>query len=106
MVRDQPEYSWLSWDGTGVSLTLRVIPRARVNQVVGPHGDALKIRLCAPPVEGSANKALIGLLARRLGVRRRQVTIEAGVRGRHKVVHIAGVGPTEVLRGLLKGSAN
>ena len=91
---------WLRADDAGVVVTLRVVPRARRNDIAGVQGDALKIRLAAPPVEGAANRALIAFLARRLGVRRRQVSIEGGDRSRQKRVRISGVGIVEALERL------
>jgi len=69
-----------------VILTIRVIPRARKSQVDGIRGDAWVVRLQAPPVEGAANDELIAVLARALGVPRRDVTIVSGDRSRDKRV--------------------
>ncbi len=62
------------------------------------HGDALKVRLAAPPVDGAANEALLALLAESLGVARRAVRIVAGASGRSKVVDVDGVRAAHVLR--------
>ena len=59
------------------------------------HGDALKVRLSAPPVDSAANDALIVLLAEALGVSRRDVRIVAGNTSRAKVVEVAGVTPAQ-----------
>ncbi len=75
----------------GTSFAAKVIPRAHKNQIVGVEGDALKIRLTAPPVEGKANDALIEFLAELLGVRRAQIEILTGRASRHKVVRVRGV---------------
>lgn len=72
-------------------LLIHVQPRAKHTAVVGAHGDAIKIRLAAPPVDGAANEALVRFLAERLGVRRSDVTIVRGVTGRRKVVRVAGM---------------
>lgn len=64
-------------------------PGAGKSRIDGLHGDALKIRVQAPPVEGKANAALIELLAGRLGVARRSITLIAGERSREKRVAIA-----------------
>ena len=63
------------------------------------HGDALKVRLGAPPVDGAANEALIALLAEELGVPRRAVRIVSGASSRSKLVHVEGIasGPIERL---------
>ena len=73
----------------GLSFTIFVQPRASKNQVAGVHGDALKIRLTAPPVEGKANKMCTAFLARVLGVSKSAVEIVSGHTGRTKKVKIA-----------------
>ena len=75
----------------GCVFHVRVVPRARRDEVVGAHGDALKIRLTAPPVEGKANLALQKFLARRLGVSRSDVEILSGHASRQKRVRVSGV---------------
>lgn len=78
-------------------VTVRVQPRASSNGVVGRHGDALKVRLTAPPMDGAANEALADLLAESFGVSRRSVTIVSGAGSRTKVVQLEGV-PEDRLR--------
>lgn len=75
----------------GIRLTLHVQPRASRTEIAGCHGDALKIRLAAPPVDGAANAALIAFLAERLGVPRSAITIRHGESGRRKTVEITGL---------------
>jgi len=82
------------------TLNLHVQPRARETEVSGWHGEAIKVRLSAPPVDGAANQALIDFLAQRLGVPRAAVQIVAGHRSRRKRVTIAGIRRAEVLRRL------
>ena len=79
---------------------MHVVPRARATGVAGRHGDALKIRLAAPPVDGAANDELVRFLAERLAVPRSAVTIAAGHTGRRKTVRIAGVETADALRSL------
>lgn len=82
-------------------LRLRLQPRAKKNAVEGEYGDALKIRLTAPPVEGEANKALVAFVAKLLGVKKSAVTIESGEKSRDKRVRVAGLtaaGAAEVVR--------
>jgi uncharacterized protein (TIGR00251 family) len=80
----------------GAAFAVRVVPRAKKNEIVGLQGNVLKVRLTAPPVEGAANEALIKLLSKRLGVRRRQVEIVAGQKSRTKMISITGLTPAEV----------
>jgi len=75
----------------GVTLAVQVTPRARKSEIVGAQGEALKVKLAAPPVEGAANAALCEFLADRLGVRKSAVTIIAGRTSRHKVARVEGV---------------
>lgn len=69
---------------------VHVQPRASRSEVVGTHGAALKVRLLAPPVDGAANDALVALLAKELGVPRRDVRIVQGATSRAKLVEIDG----------------
>ncbi len=70
---------------------VRVVPRASRSGVAGVQGDALKLRITAPPVEGKANDECIRLLAELLGVKRGQVTIIAGHASRTKTVAVEGL---------------
>ena len=85
-------------------LAIRVQPRAARSEVVGAYGDALKVRLAAPPVDGAANDELIELLARTFAVTRRAITILAGEHSRSKIVEIEGVTDVAV-RAILDGVA-
>ncbi len=76
-------------------LTVRVIPRSSRNAIAWEQG-VLKVRLTAPPVDGAANDALIVLLAQRLGLPKRAISIARGATGRQKIVEIAGMTETEV----------
>ena len=75
----------------GVRLTIHAQPRAAVDQVVGLHGDAIKVRLAAPPVDGAANEALVRLLSTVLDVAPARVRLTAGATARRKIVEIAGL---------------
>jgi uncharacterized protein (TIGR00251 family) len=81
---------------TGVIFRIRVVPRASRSEVGGIQGDALKLRITAPPVEGKANEECIRLLAETLGVKKGQVTIIAGHASRTKTVVVAGIRPEAV----------
>ena len=74
-----------------VRFRVHVQPRASRREIVGIHGDALKVRLDAPPMDNAANEALVELLAGALGVTRRSVRIVAGAASRVKVVEVVGV---------------
>jgi uncharacterized protein len=85
-------------DGDSVRLLVRVTPRARksaIEGVVATAGDrpALAVRLAAPPVVGAANRALVELLARRLGIAESRIAIVAGERSRLKTVRISQLEP-------------
>lgn len=72
----------------GLILNIHVQPKAAKNQVAGLHGDALKIRLTAPPVEGAANKMCIAFVADLLGVKKSAVSILSGETSRRKRLFI------------------
>ena len=80
-----------------VTFYVQVQPRASRAAIEGEHGDALKIRLTAPPVDDRANQALVRLLAERLNVPRAAVRIVAGEKSRRKRVTVAGVKREQVL---------
>jgi uncharacterized protein (TIGR00251 family) len=77
-------------------LHILVQPRASRSEIVGPHGDALKVRLTAPPVDGAANEELIRFLAKEFGVPQRAIEIVAGLSSRRKTVRVMGVTREEV----------
>jgi uncharacterized protein len=83
--------SWLRVAGDDVVLTLHIQPGAKRTEVAGIHGEALKIRLGAPPVDGKANDCLIAFLAERLRVPKSRVVLEAGMTSRSKRVRVVGV---------------
>jgi uncharacterized protein len=75
----------------GVSFAVKVHPRARKNAITGVVGDALKLALTAPPVEGKANQAVIEFFADLFAIPRSSVTIASGETSRNKIVRVAGV---------------
>ena len=79
------------FDETSTVLAVRVVPNASRSEIVGSEDGTLKVRIAAPPVKGKANKALVKLLAKTLGVRGRQVEIVSGHKTRRKTVRIYGV---------------
>ena len=97
--------SWLSDTPTGAVLNLRIVPRAAKNAIQGEHGDALKIRLCAPPVDGAANAALMDFLAETFSLPRARVQLLAGQTSRHKRVLLAGV-PASAIQSSIQAGAH
>lgn len=79
---------------------VRMQPRASRSGIDGIHGDALKVRVQAPPVDGAANEALVTVLAEALGVHEGAVEVVAGLASRSKVVEVRGVTRAEVLAAL------
>lgn len=75
----------------GVRFAVHVQPRAKKPGIDGTHGDALRVRVQAPPVDGAANDAVIAVIADALGVPRRAVRIAAGLSGRQKLVDVDGI---------------
>jgi len=88
--------SWLVDSPAGAVLNLRIVPRAAKNAIQGELGDALKIRLCAPPVDGAANAALIEFLADAFSLPRARVQLLAGATSRNKRVLLAGLPAAKV----------
>lgn len=88
--------AWIVPTPRGAIITVQAVPRAAHNAVHGLHGDAVKVRLQAPPVANRANLALVGFLAEALNIHPRQLTILAGATGRRKRVAIDGLGTPEI----------
>jgi uncharacterized protein (TIGR00251 family) len=80
----------------GVSFSVKVHPGAKKNAITGELGDALKISVTAPPVEGRANEACIEFLAKVLKVPRSSVTIASGQSSRNKVIRVVGLSAEEL----------
>jgi uncharacterized protein (TIGR00251 family) len=92
-----PAAGYVTVDRDGaVILSVHVQPDARRAEVVGEHGDALKVKVAAPPVDGKANRAVGELLAAVLGVPVRVVELVAGASSRQKRFRISGVPADEV----------
>ena len=89
--------TWVQAGSEGrVLLKVWLQPRAAKVEVVGVYGDALKIKITAPPVEGKANKQLLKFLAERLQLLTSQINLRSGNTSRHKVVEIRGLSINEV----------
>lgn len=74
----------------GVLIRVHVVPRASKTETAGLQGDALKVRLQAPPVDGKANAALCGFIAGELGAPKRSVSVVSGMTSRDKTVFVSG----------------
>ena len=75
----------------GVRITVHVSPGAAATSIAGLHGDAIKLRLAAPPIDGRANEALVVFMADTLGVARRDVRLVRGDTARRKTIEVTGV---------------
>lgn len=90
--------------GPVVRLRLKVVPGAARSGICGWLGDALKVRVSAPPERGKANAEVIDLLARRLGVARSALRIAAGSNRTHKTLQVSGLAEAEIMRRLGRGN--
>jgi len=81
-----------------ITLTLHIQPGAKKTEVAGQHGEALKIRLAAPPVDGKANEALLRFVAETLGLPKSAVSLKSGQTSRRKVLEISGATSEAVAR--------
>ncbi len=96
---------WLRGDGDALVLTLHIQPGAKKTEVVGLHGEALKIRLAAPPVDGKANAALLDFLRTKVSrcgtAQKPTVTLISGDTSRAKRVRIDGIDAAQLRAVLL-----
>jgi len=92
--------SWLREHDGRTTLTLHIQPGAKKTEIAGLYGEALKIRLAAPPVDGKANAALIDFVAQRLGLPKALVSLKSGQTSRRKVLEVHGA-PTDIRLRLL-----
>jgi len=88
-IREQPD---------GILLAIKLQPRASANEIVGPLGNQLRIKVTAPPVDSAANEALLKLLANHFDCPRNRVELVRGHTSRHKVVKLHGFSVESVLR--------
>ncbi len=84
----------------GVMLSVHAQPGARRTEIVGRHGDAVKIRVAAPPVDDRANEALVAFVAEVFGLRRSAVSVRSGGSSRHKRLRLDGIDLTTAARRL------
>lgn len=80
--------SFYSWQGKSLIINCHLQPRASKDEFVGLHGQSLKIRIKAPPVDGKANDYLMKFLAKQFGVSKRSITIISGELSREKRIKI------------------
>jgi hypothetical protein len=80
----------------GVTFAVKIHPRAKKDAITGELGDALKLSLTAPPIDGKANQACIEFFAKLLKVPRSSVTIASGQSSRQKVIRVIGLSAEEV----------
>jgi uncharacterized protein (TIGR00251 family) len=92
--------AWLEDRGSVVRLRVRAQPRASRTEAVGVLGDAIKIRIAAPPVDDAANDELVRYIAKAAGVSRSAVRLVAGATGRNKIVEIEGVTASRIVAAL------
>ena len=79
---------WIKETPGGVTVSLLIQPRASKNEIVGPQGESLKVRLTAPPVAGAANKMCVTYLAKSLRISKSSLEIISGQSSRHKQILI------------------
>jgi uncharacterized protein (TIGR00251 family) len=95
--------AWFRREAAGsFTLSLHIQPGAKKTEIIGLHGDALKIRLAAPPMDGKANECLIAFLAEELGVPRAQVELASGASSRRKRLRINGASAEAIARFLTR----
>ena len=85
-----------------LKLAIHATPGAKRTEAAGLHGDALRVRLGAAPVDGKANEALLRFVAERLQLPKSAVILKSGQTSRHKVVEVSGAAP-EAVAALLAG---
>ena len=86
--------------GEAGTVTVHVLPRSSREEVAGLFGDAVRVRLTAPPLDDRANEALVRFLAAALGVSRPRVELVSGRRGRRKLIRVAGMSRDDIFRRL------
>jgi len=86
-------------DGS-VRIALKVVPGAKRDEVAGPLGDRLKVRVAAPPEDGKANRAVCAVIAAALGIKAKSVSVVVGLSSPEKIVRVEGVEETELCRRL------
>ncbi len=88
---------WISEHSKGAVLHVHVVPRASATAFAGIHGERLKIKVQAPPVDGAANKSIEKFLIKNFSLNRKSVVLTSGARSRQKSFLLMGITPVEVL---------
>lgn len=90
---------------SGTAITVKIIPRAKKNEVAGVMEDgSIRIRIAAPPVEGAANQALVEFLSELLDIHKNQIEIVAGLSSERKLISLVGIAP-QAVEGVLRQAA-
>ena len=84
-----------------IEIRVKVVPRSSMNRIIGKEGDVYKVKITSPPVDGLANKTLIELFAKKLGVAKASVEIVSGHRSKLKMIRIYGISEEDI-QSLLK----
>ena len=95
--------AFLRVQADGVLLSVKLQPRASANEIGEAMGSELRIKVTAPPVDATANEALVKLLAQQLGCPRNRVELLRGHTSRHKTIKLHGLVAEDVLKSLSKG---
>jgi uncharacterized protein (TIGR00251 family) len=85
-------------------IVVHVVPRAKTTELAGMHGDAVRIRVAAPPADGAANAALVRFIADRLGIPVARVRIISGATARRKTLEVEGYSAGSLKQMLLSGN--
>jgi len=93
---EKEDIIYLKEERDGACLKVHLTPRSAKEGIGGLHGEALQVKVKAPPVKGRANEALLKFLARRLGSPRNKLTLRSGHTSRTKIIHIEGLSAAEV----------
>lgn len=88
---------WARAEGEGILLSLKVVPGGARDQMLGPHGERLRVKVAQPAEGGRANRALLRLLARRLGLPERALVLTSGAASPRKTVRVDGLPLATVL---------
>lgn len=88
---------WLEEKNGFLIIHIHLQPRASKNEIVGVRGDALKIKITSPPVEGAANSLLIEFMAKKLGLAKSRIVIASGEKSRHKRLTVEGLSKIQAM---------